>query len=299
MKFIKSVIEYVFNIIYPILKPEIVQRLLRNIGFKFPYYRFAEKLGYRGIVDFYVNKQLLRMRSYNSPIEIFIFWFGIYGYWEAVQLRLWSKLVLEADIILDIGANNGVYSLIASTNTRAKVFAFEPAPDVLDMLRVNVELNYPNKIEVMPVLVGDVVGESTLYIPKEGWTDIASLDKEFAKSAYGDSPSLREITCSMTTIDAVLEKSDRRPEQTVLCKIDVEQAEMLVLAGMKNTLATKNVQFVIELLTEENFNNVCTLIPANYSIYAINEVKKSVTLVTKFNSEATNYLFTENNHIVF
>lgn len=293
MKLVKSILESLFNIIHPLLQPEWVQKSLRLAGFKFPYYRFAQKLNYRGLVPFTVNGTKLYMQSYNCPFEMFIFWFGIFGYWEPTQLKVWSRLVKEADIILDIGANNGIYSLIASTNKSAQIFAFEPVPAVIEMLRKNVSLNNSNYIEVKPLLVGDSVGQSILYIPREGWVDVASLDKEFAGSVYGEGTKLREFSCAMTSVDVTLEESGWKPGQSVLCKIDVEQAEDLVLRGMEKILHDDNLQFIIELLNVEQFFSAQELIPKTYNIYAIDEAKKSVYSVTEFTLGATNYLFTK------
>lgn len=291
MKPVKKLIEKIFNLVLPLIKPEIVQRFLRRAGFKFPYYRFAEKLNYRGLVDFTVNEKKLFMLSYNCPFEMFIFWFGIYGYWEPVQLKVWSHLVLDADYILDIGANNGIYTLIASTNPKARIFAFEPVPAVVSMLEKNVSLNLPNKIEVKPILVGDVVGESILYIPREGWVDVASLDKKFASGVYGIDTKLREFPCEMTTVDVVLSDLGRKTNERVLCKIDVEQAEHLVMVGMSKTLSAGNLLFVVELLSSENYSKVRSIVPDFYIVYAIDEISKSVYEVDSFTAGATNYIF--------
>lgn len=299
MKQIKITLERIFNIVYPILKPEWVQRSLRFIGFKFPYYRFAEKLNYRGLVPFTANGTKLYMQSYNCPFEMFIFWFGIYGYWEPTQLKVWTQLIKEADIILDIGANNGIYSLIATTNESAKIVAFEPVPDVLEMLHKNISLNNSNTIEVKSVLVGDKVGKSILYIPREGWVDVASVNKEFAGSVYGEDTKLREFPCDMTSVDITLEEYGWKRGQSVLCKIDVEQAEELVLRGMEKILQDDNLQFIVELLNVEKFLSARQYIPQTFFVYAIDEIKKSVYPVDEFTVGATNYLFTKTNNKQF
>jgi ribosomal protein L11 methylase PrmA len=67
---------------------------------------------------------------------------GIKDGWEKVSTGLWIKLCRESEVIIDIGANTGVYSLIAKTvNPGAKVFAFEPVERVFEKLQGNCRLN--------------------------------------------------------------------------------------------------------------------------------------------------------------
>lgn len=289
MKIIKNLLEKIFNLIFPILKPEFIQHMLRRMGFKFPYYRFAEKLDYRGIVDFEVNGKILYMRSHNGPIEMFIFWYGIFGYWESVQLKLWSKLVLIADVICDVGANNGVYSLIASTNVKAKVYSFEPVPLVKEMLDQNVELNQLSNIETSNLVVGDAEKVVNLYIPREGWVDVASINKQFAEQALSVNHS-RALECQMTSLDSFFDKKVAKTPKRILLKIDVEGVEAIVLKGMQNLLINHNTFFQVEILTPASFNELRTLIPSWYVVRAIDEEKKRISLTNDYIQGVSNYL---------
>ena len=288
-KKIKNILGGIFNIIYPVLKPSWIQLFLRRVGFRFPYYRFAEKLDYRGKVDFVVNGKKLFLQSDNQSIEMHIFWSGIYGVWEPTQLKLWSSLVKQADVILDIGANTGIYSLIASTNNKANIFAFEPVPDVIKMLETNIELNSPNRIKIVDKLVGDKVGKSTIYIPRSGWVDVASVDKDFA-GKFANNEKLLELKKEMVTVDDFLTRNNVNFNQRILCKIDVEGAEEMVLLGMAEALVKRKIVFTIELLNKEYFTKVLKIIPSDYKIYAIDEVNRRVYLTDIFVKGATNYL---------
>lgn len=288
----KKLLERIFNVIYPVLKPTYIQHFLRMIGFRFPYYRFAEKLDYRGIVDFSVNGKQLYMRSHNTPIDMFIFWYGIFGYWESTQLRLWSYLVAtyKPHTVLDVGANSGVYSLIATTNAMSKVHAFEPVEAVRHMLEENVSLNKGAAVTVHGELVGDHVGRESIFIPRAGWVDVASVDSEFARQ-FVQEGTLTEVVCDMVTIDHVLEREQIPAGVVILAKIDVEGAEERVLAGMQQTLKNWTYLFTAELLTESVFNNFYKQVSGQYRCYAIDEQKSSVYEVQRFQVHVTNYLF--------
>ena len=287
---IKKPLEIIFGFMVPLLKPSFVQRALRNIGFRIPY-RLAKKLNYKGIVSFTVNNKVLNLQSHNTPIEIFIFWYGIFGIWEAAQLRIWSHLVKQHDYILDIGANTGVYSLIASTNETAKIFAFEPVPDVRLLLVETCKINNLDKVKIIPAAVGDSDGFEKIYMPSAGWTDTSSLDKDFASHYVTEGFDLLECQVPSVTVSSFLQTENIPKKSQILCKIDVEGAEDRVVAGLLPALDLYNIVFTLELLTEVQFTSVCKQIPARYNIYAINEKNHRLESTTGFNIYASNYLF--------
>ena len=83
-----------------------------------------------------------KVRHYGYSVENDLFWSGINGDWEHHSLKSWIKLVTRSTVIFDIGANTGVYSLIAkSVNKKAIVYAFEPVERVYDKLVFNNQLN--------------------------------------------------------------------------------------------------------------------------------------------------------------
>ncbi|GAI66269.1 unnamed protein product, partial [marine sediment metagenome] len=75
-------------------------------------------------------------------------WHGQYRDGIPVKLtsdleRFFYKLTLgyENPVVLDIGANDGVFSLTAAVNQHIRCFAFEPAPSNYDILQRNIALN--------------------------------------------------------------------------------------------------------------------------------------------------------------
>src|SRR5690606_26973034 len=71
-----------------------------------------------------------------------LFWRGLRGEWEAETIPVFQEFARHAKVILDIGANTGVYSLLAcSVSDAAKVHSFEPVPRVYELLLRNVEVN--------------------------------------------------------------------------------------------------------------------------------------------------------------
>src|SRR6188768_328627 len=78
----------------------------------------------------------------GNQIENEIFWEGLTGKWESESMKLWLQLCEFSNCIFDVGANTGVYALVAKTvNPKAAVYAFEPHPMFYTMLQRNVQLN--------------------------------------------------------------------------------------------------------------------------------------------------------------
>ncbi len=283
---LKRSMEKAFLLVSPILRPERVQRILCGTGLRLPYF-LAKHLNYHGLVTFSLRGKTLCMRSYNTPIEMTIFWKGLFNGREGAELRFWDQAVQNADAILDIGANNGVYSLVASTNDKAKIYAFEPVPLVCDMLRENISLSGCRNIEVREMVVGESEGTATLYIPYSGYVDIASIEPEFVAERKKDSAS--ELVCPMVSVDTFLKREKINGQAKVLCKIDVEGAEMRVIKGMSEALRNGQINFIIEILNEPSFASIKETLPKNYGLYPVTDRGSVGDEMIEFSPVVKNY----------
>ena len=75
-------------------------------------------------------------------------WAGTY---EPDNLRRFGEAITLGDAVYDVGANVGVYTLLASSKTgpNGKVYAFEPHPRNLDYLRRHIERNQGANCEII------------------------------------------------------------------------------------------------------------------------------------------------------
>lgn len=127
----------------------------------------------------------------------------------------------------DVGANTGLYSLIAAAvRPQSKVYAFEAYPPVLEALHRNLALNaWKKHIEVVACAVADGVGTTDLFVPRSvGLIETScSLDGSFKEDV------VERVQVSMTTLDEYWSGLGRPRVRAV--KIDVEGTEHRVLAG--------------------------------------------------------------------
>jgi len=288
MKFIRTLAEAIFQLIHPIFKPPAVQLFLAQY-ISLPY-TMAKHLNFRGVVPFMVGSKKLFMQSYNTPIEITVFWRGIFSGREGAELSIWSKLSKGADVALDIGANNGIYALVSSVYPNLKIHAFEPVPKVYEMLLENIELNKTTTIVPHQMVVSSSNGVETLYVPSEGWVDVASLNQEFANQ-FTEGRKLVEVQCKAVTIDQFLIDNNVSDTDTIICKIDVEGGEPLVLRGAEKTIKEKNIVFLIEALDTAAFDEIKPFFGPEYQIYGVDSRHKKLFKTNVSSDRANNYLF--------
>jgi FkbM family methyltransferase len=143
------------------------------------------------------------------------------GCWEPDEGSLLKKLVLPGSTFVDVGANVGYFSrLVASVCSPARIVAFEPHPDLVDVLALNVWGLNPT-VEVVPAALGDSNGTVVLASSPHNLGDTRV-------SSGGDAPAV--MLAAVTRMDDVI---DGRVD---VVKIDVQGYEPEVLRGMQRII---------------------------------------------------------------
>jgi FkbM family methyltransferase len=163
-------------------------------------------------------------------------------------LRFFVAYLRHAQAFLDIGANTGVFSLLAGRARLAHVHAFEPAPRIFDLLERNVRLNRLHNVECHATAVADRKGTAVLYIPPGDVPTEASTRQGFRRMTH-------EVVVETTTIDDFVAARDMAAVD--LLKIDTESTEPQVLSGAPHLLETSEPVMICEVLkglTEERLH---------------------------------------------
>ena len=158
------------------------------------------------------------------------------GIWERNELTAFGQMAKKAPVIFDIGANLGVYSILASKkNPDADIFAFEPYLPNFEMLRSNVERNDCSNIECIQTALGIEDGNTVFYVPSDEKkvTSVASTNLGFT-SAFEHQGDLREISVPQRSLTSFIES--RELSRVDLIKLDVEYNELEVLKGGQDWL---------------------------------------------------------------
>ena len=214
-------------------------RLARRLGVGLPHQVYSH-LPFHGPFQVECDEgRSFRMMSHGHQLENGIYWRGLRGY-EPETLGVWTALSASSSVVLDIGANTGLFALIAaSAPTRPNVHAFEPVPRIANLLRANVDLNPQYSIQVHECAAGSRSGSLPIHDPGGDNAYSASLNPDFLSSARKSVYSVPVVA-----VDDVM-ASD---QQVDLIKLDVEGFEHEALAGMERTLTRWRPVLIMEAL---------------------------------------------------
>jgi FkbM family methyltransferase len=169
-------------------------------------------------------------------------------YWEFErETRSFLKAFLRpGDIFLDVGANIGLFTLIAarSVGGTGRVHAFEPASRTYERLADNVQLNQLANVTCHRLALSDSSGAAMMTIATDGHDAWNSLGKPYMGSA------LENETVTTCTLDDFVQQNGLLGGISAI-KIDVEGWEAHVLAGGHRTLSAPDAPLLIVEFTEQ------------------------------------------------
>ncbi|HSY60471.1 MAG TPA: FkbM family methyltransferase [Cytophaga sp.] len=227
-----------------------------------------------------------KIKHYGFELENIIFWSGLTKGWEKESIKLWIKLCKEADVIVDIGANTGIYSLVAKTiKPAATVYAFEPVNRVYKKLIENIQLNNFD-IHAYEQAASNTCGTATIYDTDSEHTYSVTVNKNM----FSNETNVIESTIETITLDSFIKKN--KIEKIDLIKIDVETHEAEVLEGFSDFLSAHKPSMLIEILTDEIGKKIETLVKdMNYLYFNIDEAGNIRQVPNLSKSDFYNYLF--------
>lgn len=141
--------------------------------------------------------------------------------------------VKTGDVVFDIGANQGIFSLYAASKG-AKVYAVEPDPANFEVLQKNIALNGLDGI-VIPIhcAVASESGFLTLYIPERDGKTLTGLitTTKTVSEQYADMDITAWRECQVKALRLSELFEQHKITRVDLLKIDCEGAELDILKG--------------------------------------------------------------------
>jgi FkbM family methyltransferase len=193
---------------------------------------------YRPFVTKTVYNALIK-GSTEDLIQRYIYFFGM---WEPNLTRFVRHRLRAGDVFVDVGANIGYFSLLASglVGKQGRVLAFEASPTIYEQFLDNIVLNQCSNIVPHNIAAGDTIGTTPVFFSGEhniGMTNtVPGLGGQF------------ETEVALLPLDTVM--TDTVWNNVRIVKIDVEGAEFSVVKGLQKLLAKKsnpNVELVVEI----------------------------------------------------
>ena len=284
---------------------------------KYFIYRYIGKPVYGVLKGFYLPSEYMRRRLrfigkfrvntqdgkkfylFNNAfhLENHIYWLGIDQYpWERMTRRIWIKLCRSSATIFDIGANSGIFSILAKVyNPQSCVRAFEPQPNVYEVLVKNSEINEFD-IRCEKLALSSREGSLPFYNYGPGTfttenTTAGSLNKDWVTRDQSS------IIVDVMRLDTYVQEQNIR--EIDLMKIDVETLEYDVLLGYGTFLYQHNHVIILEIQNRSIGKNVESLFDRqNYSFFHIYE-QSGLMSVTELGNSSTNlnYLLCPNSKL--
>lgn len=199
-----------------------------------------------------------------------------HGIFESNSTNLVLKLVKPGDIVFDVGANIGYYSIIFSklVGSKGKVYAFEPTLHFRRVLEENIILNKINNIEIID----------------EGLSNAnSSLEIEIGPSSAtlhppeGYDKTIGHESIKLTTLDAFVSKFNI--DHIDFIKVDIDGHEPHFFDGAWDVLDKFNVVILFEISHLHYLEGGVTawdfykkLIDKKYNIYHENGLKKILSI---------------------
>lgn len=165
------------------------------------------------------------------------------GNYEPETQKTFLKYIEPNNVVYDIGANVGYFTLIASnlTGKNGKVYSFEPLKKNIAILTTHIKINNAHNVTLYDLAISDVNKKITFtnsdntsantYIPSSSMFKISSTIEVQARS-----------------LDDLLFNDNLLPPDFI--KIDIEGAEFDALKGAE--LLIKKYQPIIYISTHEN-----------------------------------------------
>lgn len=227
----------------------------------------------------------------DSFMEKVIFENGLYGKWEKESLKIWAELSKISGTILDIGANTGIFSMIAQANNPAAlIIAVEPVDVNFEVLSKNITKN-EFIIKAEKIALSDKSGKAKMFMLKDRLNYMTSVNDD----RYANAPHVKghhqvvEIEVDIKPFVYLAEKY--KLQKIDLIKIDVEGHEFSVLSSMLPYIEKHKPALLIEVIGAENaialnkmFKNL------GYRFISMDEINTSVVVDTLWDNNHHNFL---------
>ncbi|MBN2891865.1 MAG: FkbM family methyltransferase [Bacteroidales bacterium] len=267
MKNLFKILKFITS--HPVTKNRKVKSILR-----FFKWQIISKLYPYPIVFPYIgNSELLVRKSLHSATANYYV-----GLQEFEEMSFVLHLLIESDVFFDIGANIGIYTILASKIKRAETHSFEPVKETAFFLKCNIVLNeIENLVEIHNYALGDKKGNV-------GFSN--NLDSQ---NHVLNSNIKADYTINVEMLDEVAKKTP------LLIKMDVEGFEMHVLNGAKNILEDENFKaLIIEMngstnrygVSDDEIHELLTV--RGFKVYTYYPFKKEIKEKEKYSVNGNN-----------
>lgn len=198
----------------------------------------------------------------------------------------------------DVGSNIGYYSVMGGIcHPELEIHAFDPSPGPFAYLCENLKLNQVKNAFPNQMALSDAAGKFSFHIAwnkKYPWLKYNSLGGSGHLSHVRENPTRHTVEVEALTLDAYAAKAGLK--NLDLIKLDVEEAEHLVLAGASESIRKFRPLVVCEVFSGEMLQKIREqMLSQDYLAFRFDEesrllVKEELT-EDSFVGKIENYFF--------
>lgn len=141
--------------------------------------------------------------------------------------------VIDCDLIIDVGANRGQFSLISRmVKSGLPIVAFEPIPTEAEIVRKALS---GKNVQLHQVALGEKAGEAEIHLSRSADSSSLLPIGEMQRKLFRDTDEIGTLKVPVKRLDDF--KSEWEKHSRILLKIDVQGFELSVLKGATETLS--------------------------------------------------------------
>ena len=232
-----------------------IPRLALHYPFKLAYYYLFKTMVYRRTQ----KGKIKRVPTFFGepmhimlPASLDIFFFGLKSHPSEIAL---SKFMVSqlgyGDVVIDIGAHFGYYTLLASklVGPQGQVVAVEASPETFRILALNA--GHMTNVAAKNLAISETPGgQISFFVYPVYYSELNTLNPDqYQSSAWFKKVKAKKVEVSTTTLSRLVQEQSRPPK---LIKIDVEGAEDRVIKGALEALQVlDDTSLIMEYIHDE------------------------------------------------
>lgn len=271
--FALGTLNYIWS--HPSCRQQKIKSILKFFGWQF----------YKRLTGKFIDLQLIpgvKIRCYpDSYSSAAVLYCGLYDYND---MNFLLRYLRPEDSFIDIGANIGVYTLLAASKICGTIYSFEALPKNYDRLKENLYLNNFKQVKPYAIAISDCGGNVALNLAEGDSMPFITYEATH-----------NSIIVATDTLDHLLH--DQPKSTLTLGKIDIEGAELLALKGGTTLLQQNRPSVWILEINDavENFGYqkqdlVNFLKGYGYSLYAYSADTNNIFPITLEEQQGNNVL---------
>jgi FkbM family methyltransferase len=201
--------------------------------------------GEKAFLDVTMKGLGFRLRLYRNDLLSKALYFGEY---EPNELNFLAKFLQQGDTFIDVGANLGLFSILAGSKVKSsgRVYGFEPSVENFKRLKENISLNRLTNIRCFCLGISDKSESKMLHHFNAGHGALSS----YSNQGREDYSHVETRTISLATF-----VRDEKINKIDAIKIDVEGWELPVLIGAEEILVQGDAPLLMIEFNDLNARN--------------------------------------------